>query len=513
MRTIINIASSYARFIIGMVIVFLLTPYTLNIVGIDQFGLWSLCLSVAGLLALLDMGFSTATVKYVAECNGSHDHEARNQAVSTLFLVYTGLGIICLLLVLNAIPYGISVFELDQDEALVFTQVMQISGAAVAVSLPLCVFRSLLIGAGRYDIVNIAEIIGIVLNALLVVFLLNIDLGLNGLAIANASVLLVVPLILAPLAYRLIPDLKLRVSLFRFHRLRELVPLSVYFMIANIAMLVILRSDALIIKGFMSLSAVAAFAIAARIAEYTYLLNKQFSNALMPLVSHSVGSGNRDTINAILVDGTRLLSGIATLLIGLLYFHADSIISLWVGDELQAAVLPLKILLAAVMFSSLQLNAANVLGMSGGHRGVAWTMLGSAILNILLSLMLIPLWGLIGAATATLAAAMVMEFFLILPRACRHQQISLLRVLRGISPALIASVPMFATAHILQSYWPVESLLQLCLQGTGAAIVFLVVYLFIGLRGHERKQLVTWFRWLKPPVQRQQALSEGSSHV
>ena len=78
------------RFIIGMVIVFLLTPYTLNIVGIDQFGLWSLCLSVAGLLALLDMGFSTATVKYVAECNGSHDHEARNQAVSTLFLVYTG---------------------------------------------------------------------------------------------------------------------------------------------------------------------------------------------------------------------------------------------------------------------------------------------------------------------------------------------------------------------------------------------------------------------------------------
>ena len=71
------------------------------------------------------------------------------------------------------------------------------------------------------------------------------------------------------------------------------------------------------------------------------------------------------------------------------------------------AVLPLQILMAAVFFSTLQLNAANVLGMSGGHRSVAWTMLGSAALNITLSIILIPRLGLAGAALATLVTVWI----------------------------------------------------------------------------------------------------------
>ena len=148
----------------------------------------------------------------------------------------------------------------------------------------------------------------------------------------------------------------------------------------------------------MPLSAVAAFAIAAKISEYAFLLNKQFSNALMPLVSSSASVGDKQTVTAILTDGTRFLMIFATPLLGLLFFYAEQIVTLWVGLELIEVVLPLRILLVAVFFSTLQLNAANVLGMTGGHRGVAWTMIGSALLNILLSVLLIPRTGLAGAA-------------------------------------------------------------------------------------------------------------------
>ena len=40
----------------------------------------SLCLALTGVLALLDSGLSTAAVKYVAECSGNADHQARNEA-------------------------------------------------------------------------------------------------------------------------------------------------------------------------------------------------------------------------------------------------------------------------------------------------------------------------------------------------------------------------------------------------------------------------------------------------
>ncbi|MCJ7815547.1 MAG: MATE family efflux transporter, partial [Xanthomonadales bacterium] len=270
MRVAFNITTSYARFLTGIIAVVFLTPFTLNTVGVEQFGLWSLCLALTGVLALLDAGLSTAAVKYVAECCGNSDHLARNEAVSTLMLVYAVLGVLCMLLVFSFIPAGADLFRLEPQQAETFEIIMTITGISLAFALPMSVFRSALIGAGHFHVVNLVELGSIVLNALLVVVLLSRGWSLTGLAIANASVMLSSPLILMPLARRMIPEFRLGTRLVHFQRMKEVAPLAVYFMLANIALLITLRSDALIIKGFLPLSAVAAYAIAAKISEYTF---------------------------------------------------------------------------------------------------------------------------------------------------------------------------------------------------------------------------------------------------
>jgi O-antigen/teichoic acid export membrane protein len=490
MRIVFNIATSYARFLTGIVAVVFLTPFTLNMVGVEQFGLWSLCLALTGALGLLDMGLSTAAVKYVAECSGNSDHAARNEAVSTLMVVYAGLGLICMLLVFSLIPMGPGFFNLDAKQTELFKSIMVITGLSLAVALPLSVFRSALIGDGRFHVVNLVELGSILLNALLVVVLLSRGWSLIGLAIANASVMLSAPLILMPLAMRKIPEFRLGSKLVRFKKLKEVAPLAVYFMLANIAVLITLRSDAIIIKGFLPLSAVAAFAIAAKISEYAFLLNKQFSNALMPLVSSSASVGDKQTVTAILTDGTRFLMIFATPLLGLLFFYAEQIVTLWVGLELIEVVLPLRILLVAVFFSTLQLNAANVLGMTGGHRGVAWTMIGSALLNILLSVLLIPRIGLAGAAISTLAAAVILEFGVMSRRACNQQGLKVGSVLRGLIPVIGSAIPMLLVAAWLVSQWAITSLLDILLQGIIAALVFASVAIFTSVRRDERNWAV-----------------------
>jgi len=512
MRIAFNIATSYARFLTGIVAVIFLTPFTLSMVGVEQFGLWSLCLAVTGVLGLLDMGFSTAAVKYVAECTGSANHEARNEAVSTLMVVYAALGALCLLLLVSLVPVGIRVFSLDLQQAEIFKNIMAITGAALAVALPLSVFRSALIGAGCFHVVNLVELGTILLNALLVVVLLSTGWSLIGLAIANASVMLSAPLLLMPLAKRMIPEFRLSVGLVRFGRMSEVAPLAAYFMLANIALLITLRSDALIIKGFLPLSAVAAYAIAAKISEYTFLLNKQFSNALMPLVSSSSSAGDQNTVRAILIDGTRFLMIIATPLLGLLFFHAEHIIHFWVGPQLHEVVLPLRVLLVAVFFSTLQLNAANVLGMSGGHRGVAWTMIGSALLNILLSLLLIPRLGLVGAALSTLAAAVVLEFGVMFSRACTQQSVKRIRVLREIFPVFLSAVPMLLAAQWLVSRWSVKGLLDVVWHGMAAALVFAIVVAFIGVRREERSWVVQSLSSALPTFQFKKVATAGKHH-
>jgi O-antigen/teichoic acid export membrane protein len=490
MRIAINIISSYTRFLLGMAAVFFLTPFILTRIGAEDFGLWSLCLAVTGVLGVLDLGFSTAAVKYVAECAGNGRHEARNEALSTLLAVYTLLGIIIFALVLSAIPAGIHWFGLDSVEAARFRTIITITGIAQGIALPLSLFRSALVGQGRYDVVNSFDIGIIAFNIILVTTLLSSGLGLLGLALANASIVLAGPLALVPVAFRKIPGLALSVGRIRLARLREAAPLAVWFMLANIALIITLRSDALLIKIYLPLSAVAAFAIAAKISESSYLLNKQFSNALMPLISNSRGAGDSAKVRAILQDGTRYLAAIAAPVLGLLFFHAERVIDLWVGPEMRDAVLPLRILLVAVFFSTLQFNAANVLGMSGGHRGVAWTVLGSAMLNILLSIIFIPRLGLAGAALATLVSAMTLEFGVMLKRTCNHQAVTLTSVLLPILPVFLSLTPMVLAAHWLNLHWPISSLPVLALQCVVAGIIFLAVASMVVISKDERRRVI-----------------------
>ena len=97
--------------------------------------------------------------------------------------------------------------------------------------------------------------------------------------------------------------------------------------------------------------------------------------------------------------------------------------------------------------------------------------------------------GLAGAALATLVSALTLEFGVILKRACNHQALKLVSVLRPIIPVLLSLVPMFLTAHWLNLYWPVNSLLALALQCMVAGVIFLAVACMVVIRSDERRRV------------------------
>ena len=491
MRWVVNIASNYLRFLVGMVVVFFLTPYIVSRIGVDLFGLWSLIFAVVGLFGLLDLGFATAAVKYVAELTAGRDHAGRNQVLATLLVIYSTLGIVCLLLVAGLAGEASHWFDLSEAQRNVFTAALWLLGTAVALGFPLSLFKAVLVGSGRMSLVNLVELSVVLMNAALVVALLEAGHGLLGLAGATAITMVLGTALLVPFAYRLTPGLSLSPRHFVRSRVRELGRFSFYFFIANVAVLVILRTDPVVIKAFLPLSAVAVYAVAAKVAEYTYLLNKQFSNALMPLVSQSKGTGDAAAIRRILVDGTRFLLAIALPFIALLFFHADDIVVLWMGAEFADSAPLLRILLVAVLFTCIQLNAANVLGMTGHHRFVAFAMGGSALVNLVLSVLLIQHLGLTGVAIGTLAAALLVETLIVVPKACAAEGVPLRRFLAGaLLPPLPALVPALGAAYLLDHWWAADRFPTIVAQGAASALVYFAAFYWTGAKAEERR-LVT----------------------
>ena len=154
MRWVLNIVTSYLRFIIAMVVVFFMTPFIVSKIGVDQFGLWSLIFAVVGIFGLLDLGFATAAVKYMGEFTGSDDRAGRNQVLATLLVIYTSLGLICLGAVAVVAGHAGGWFDLDPQMQRYFTLALWLLGAAVAINLPMGLFKAILMGGGRMALVN-----------------------------------------------------------------------------------------------------------------------------------------------------------------------------------------------------------------------------------------------------------------------------------------------------------------------------------------------------------------------
>ena len=487
MRWVLNIVTSYLRFIIAMVVVFFMTPFIVSKIGVDQFGLWSLIFAVVGIFGLLDLGFATAAVKYMGEFTGSDDRAGRNQVLATLLVIYTSLGLICLGAVAVVAGHAGGWFDLDPQMQRYFTLALWLLGAAVAINLPMGLFKAILMGGGRMALVNAVELGILLLNAAVIVLLLQLGLGIRALIFTTAATMVLGPLLMLPFAFRFTPELSLDPRRFSRARVRELMGFSVFFFISNIAVLVILRIDPVVIKAFLPLSAVAVYAIGAKVAEYTYYLNKQFSNALMPLVSQSRGGRDEATITRVLMDGSRFCMGIALPFVALLFFYAGDIILLWMGEEFAGAIPVLRILLIAILCTAVQLNAANVLAMNGEHRFIAFAMAGSAAINLVLSILLIQLFGLNGVALATLIAAFSIELLVIVPRACRARGVPVAAFfLKAVGPAVPPLLPALAVAWGLRRLQPSDGFLWIILEGGLSALVYFAAFALLALKRDER---------------------------
>jgi O-antigen/teichoic acid export membrane protein len=490
MRWAVNIATSYLRFGTGMLTVFLMMPFIISSIGLEQFGLWSLVFAVVGLFGLLDLGFATAAVKHVAEAEGSGSISERNRSLATLLLVYSAIGVLCLCTTVLVAGVADTWFDLDAELAAQFGAALLLLGLAVSLSFPLSLFKAVLTGAGHMHIVNFVETATTLANAGLMAMLLYSGWGLKGMAISTAGTMILSGLLLIPLAYRFVDRLSLSPRLFDVREIKPLLSFSTCVFVANVATLVILRIDPVIIKFFLSLSSVAVFAVAAKIAEYTLLLNKQFSNALMPLICRSSGAAEAKKIEAVLTDGTRYLLAIAVPLGGLILLYAHDIIEHWLGSQFAESVPLLRLLIVSTLLSAVQLNAANVLGMTGRHRIVASAMAGCAILNVVLSIAFISFSGLTGVAVATLVSTALFQTMTLLPLACRHVEVPLRDlVARSILPVLPPLVPMAAAWWLLEQLGTSDSLLEVAVRASVCGLLYLIVFALTAVTEDEKQML------------------------
>jgi O-antigen/teichoic acid export membrane protein len=483
-----NVLSNYLKLGATMLIMILLTPFIIRQAGQEAFGLWSLILSILGIFSLIDFGFGTSVMKFSAECRGSQNTERRNQVLSTILGIYLFLALVSMLILIAFSFCFSNVFEIPVSQSITAGVLLwKLAVRMVLLNLPLSLFRNLLAGEQKIALTNFIGTLSVILYAIGCWFFLGRGYGIIALAWINLAAMVLEHGAYVFYAFRLIPNLSFSVRFMRREFVREVFSFSFYAFLSNVAALIILRTDPLLVKFFLPLASVAIYAIALKIVEYTHLLTKQFINVLSPVIAELLGSGDRQKLNFILINCTKFALVPALIMSIPLCIYSKEAITLWVGPDFTSGAPALIILLITALISVPQMTASNVLTFTGDHRFTGRAALISSIINIVASIILVHPLGLEGIAAGSLSAVIIVDVFIVVRFACAKYEIPIFQFIkRIIFPLLLPAFAQITVTYGIKTLIAPSNLINLAIQCTPGAVIFIILFWIFAMDPSER---------------------------
>ncbi|NOZ68895.1 MAG: polysaccharide biosynthesis protein [Deferribacteres bacterium] len=465
----------------GILAALLLTPYIIERIGIERYGIWAITGVVTGYFGLLDFGIGTSFVKYMAEHYTIRDFRKINEVVNTGFVFYSVVAVLIILPAYYLVGPLVSVFNIPHDLRGEAEFVFLLGIILFAVSGAMSPFAAVQGGLQRMDITNKAAIGVSAAGIIGTVAFLEAGWGLPGLMINNAIMLAVSSIVNICIAFRILPELKFNPMLSSPDMFRRLAGFGVRMQIARIASMVSVNMDKLLIGYFLSIGLVAFYQLGSSIVEKTKSVALLFLSALVPAFSEIDASGGREKLIEGYLRGTKYLALISVPLFVFVIISAPQIMKVWMGDGYEKSAWIIRIIgagwlcavLAGVRGAVVQAIARPGMEMRAGLVAVA--------LNLPLSIIFITHFGFMGVAFGTLIA---LFFSAVYGFVTLHREIRLpLRrfretsVITAAAVCITAALPVYGLTPVLSEFAGGQGRMTGLVLFIAQAVLFFGVYL------------------------------------
>jgi O-antigen/teichoic acid export membrane protein len=482
-----NVATRYMAIGVDGLIGFLLLPFNVSHLGPSAYGLWALTTSITFYFSVLDLGYGGALVKFVAQYRAWRDRHALNEILSTMFFVFTGVGLVTFVAIAGVAWQFDRLFKVTPAQVRTGQYLLFVTGSFIALRFAASVFGAVVFGFQRFYLNNLISIASSIVVALVNVAVLKNGGDLVTLVTATTTVRAITLAACVLTGYVVYPGLQITAALFRRRRLREVTGFSVYIMVLDWSAKLNFQTDTLVIGAMIGTPAVALWAVGQRIAQLCQQLTVQVSNSLFPLVVDSDAAARHDRLRAILIHGTSLSLALAVPVCTGLSVLAGPVVAAWMGPRFDASVVVVQLLLAVVLVRIATSSAGTILRGAGRHRLLAFTNATTAVTNVLLSIALVKPLGLAGVGIGTLVPVTIAAVFVQFPVACARVGVSAWTVCRqAVWPAV------WPVTGLLAVVWLGRPYVASSLPGLGALLVaggLAYAALFVGcaLPGAERR--------------------------
>lgn len=480
-----GVALSYLLIMVKLVVTLLFTPFLVRSLGIEGYGLYALVGAMAAYLYILDFGMNDTVLRFFVE--HEKDTAERDHFLARTLGLYTAVGGLILLatLGLSALVEPLFMATTAPEQLDMLRRMVLMTGGGAAVLVALNPFGALLSATESFVFLRIMEIAVTVLSTLVMVLVLLSGGDAVGVVAVTASSTAIQGLM--RLGYAVVV-LRVRVRLALPERtlLKRVGSYAAPIFVVMIARVLFWRLDSILIGATIGAAPIAIYAIGVTFNKYFMSFATALSRVMTPEIIRRVDQGaDAATLTDLMISISRIQAMFLLLILTALAVFGQRFLTLWLGPEFAASY---WIMLAILVPYTLELtgNARNIIlqvkGLYWLRSGITLAM---ALLNIPLTLYLLQLWGVLGAAISTGIAVFIgyiLVSVLLKMRVGMEMGRYWLQTAQGIVPiaVVLGGLGLWAERYLPQG-WN-----ALLLGGLGYTVIFGLAVYWLAARADER---------------------------
>jgi O-antigen/teichoic acid export membrane protein len=400
---------SYVALVVSSIVSMVYTPVMLQLLGQSEYGLYSLAISAAGYITILNFGLGNAVIRYTAKYKALNDTEGCSNLYGMFLIMYALLGAAALLIGIVLSLYAPDVFagSLSEGETGKLLPLMMVSVINIAVGIGFGLFSVLLLAHERFIFQRVLSIISSIVSPLITLpFLLW---GYGSLAVITLTAVFNVLTIAVNMFY-CFKVLRIKITFRRFDRglLKEILGFSFFILLNLLIEKIYWSTDQIILGIYTGTVAISIYTIGASFSGYFSGFATAISNVFLSKVTNMVTKETpiKEISDLFIRIGRLQYIIISFALSGFIIFGQEFIV-LWVGEEYRSSYLIALLILVPMVLTLIQSMGGVILQAKNMQRFQSMVYLAVAVANVFLSILFVQWWGAVGCALATAAAFIV----------------------------------------------------------------------------------------------------------
>lgn len=407
----IGVVYSYVLMLVEIFSAMLFTPFLIRTLGSSDYGVYQLITSITSYLLILDLGIGNAVIRFMAKFRANDNMQKQEEFLGIATVYYMAIALVSVIAGAVIIIIFPTAFAkgLTPEEISTARKLLVVTTCNVAVTLGTSSFATTLIAYERFSFSKGLSILMALLKILLSVVALLLGMSSFGIVLVHfitnfSTRLLYVLYVLLKL------KIKPKFSNPDFGFIKETVSYSSFVLLQMIATQINSMTDSVLLgilaKG--SSAIIAVYGVGAQIIQYFKTIGSHINGVLMAGVVRLVENGAtpKEIQNEMVRIGRMLL-----MMLGMVFtvfiVNGRQFMILWAGESYEKGYMVAVAIMVPTMFTVVQNIGSQVLWAMNRHRRQAVVQVISALINIVLTALLIMWKPLEGAVIGSVIALTV----------------------------------------------------------------------------------------------------------